>query len=110
MSDDPRPHDGEPPLSDAAILAGIEAVAREHLDIQQALPLTTRLVEELQLDSVRLLTLAIEVENRFRICLDDGGELAVETVADLVAAVRRALAAEAGTAPGGPNPLGAPAG
>ena len=45
----------------------------------------------MQLDSLRLLTLVLEVENRFRICLDDGDELAVETAGDLVALIRRRL-------------------
>jgi acyl carrier protein len=48
-----------------------------------------RLVGELRLDSLKLLTLAIEVENRFRIRLDDQDESQIETVADLVAAIRK---------------------
>ena len=51
-----------------------------------------RLGEELQLDSLKLLTLAVEVENRFRICLDEADEAAIVTVADLVAAIRRQVA------------------
>lgn len=50
-----------------------------------------RLVEDLNLDSIRLLTLATEVENRFRILLDEADELAIETVGDLVALVERKL-------------------
>ena len=56
-------------------------------------PLTPemRLVEDLRLDSIRLLTLAMEVENRFRVRLDELDEGAIETVGDLVAIVRRKL-------------------
>ena len=44
-----------------------------------------RLVEDLRLDSIRLLTLAVEVENRFRVRLDEVDEAGIETVGDLVA-------------------------
>lgn len=50
-----------------------------------------RLVEDLNLDSIRLLTLATEVENRFRIFLDEADELAIETVGDLISIVERKL-------------------
>jgi len=50
-----------------------------------------RLVEDLRLDSVRMMTLAIEVENRFRVLLDEADEGRIETVGDLVAIVRRKL-------------------
>ena len=73
------------------ILAGIAAVVRQHLGWQGPLRPEMRLIEDLQLDSVRLLTLAVEVENRFRVILDEADEVAVETVGDLVALVRRKL-------------------
>lgn len=75
------------------ILAGIGAVAREHLGIERALGLDERLVEELGLDSIRLLTLAAEVENRFEIALDPEDEAGIRTVGDLLDAVERKLAA-----------------
>ncbi len=80
-------------MSDEMILHGISEVARLHLGWEgdDDLAPEMRLVEDLRLDSVRLLTLAAEVENRFRIFLDEADELAIETVADLVAIVRRKL-------------------
>ena len=78
-------------MIDATILEGIAQVAREHLGWQGPLTPDMRLVEDLRLDSVRLLTLAAEVENRFRVLLDEADELALETVGDLVAVVRRKL-------------------
>lgn len=78
---------------DAVILEGIAQVAQEHLGWQGPLTPDMRLVEDLRLDSVRLLTLAAEVENRFRVLLDEADELALETVGDLVAVVRRKLGA-----------------
>jgi acyl carrier protein len=78
-------------MSDDAILAGILEVARHHLGWEGTLTPEMRLVEDLSLDSVRLLTLAAEVENRFRVFLDELDEGAIETVGDLVAVVRRKL-------------------
>ncbi len=78
-------------MNDAAVLAGIAEVARRHLGWEESLTPDMRLVEDLRLDSVRLLTLAMEVENRFRVRLDELDEGAIETVGDLVATVRRKL-------------------
>ena len=81
-------------MTDEEILAGIDAVARKHLGRTGALSGDMRLVEDLDLDSLRLLTLAVEVENLFRVCLDEQDEEEIETVADLVAVVRRRLLGE----------------
>lgn len=78
-------------MSDEAILAGIQEVARLHLGWEEALTPDMRLVEDLHLDSIRLLTLAAEVENRFRVFLDELDEGAVATVGDLVSVIRRKL-------------------
>jgi len=78
-------------MNDEAILAGVTEVARLHLGWEEALTPEMRLVEDLRLDSVRLLTLAAEVENRFRVRLDELDEGSIETVGDLVAVVRRKL-------------------
>ena len=52
-----------------------------------------RLVEDLRLDSVGLLTLAVEVEDRFRVCLAPEEEAAIRTVGDLEGVLLRKLAA-----------------
>ena len=79
-------------MSDDSILQGIAEVARLHLGWEGgALSPEMRLVEDLRLDSIRLLTLAAEVENRFRVMLDEADEAGIQTVGDLVAAVRRKL-------------------
>jgi acyl carrier protein len=80
-------------MSDEFILAGIADVARRHLDWHGPFTPEMRLIEDLRLDSIRLLTLAAHVENRFRILLDEADELAIETVGDLVAIVKRKLTA-----------------
>jgi acyl carrier protein len=81
-------------MNDQFILDGIADVARLHLGWEGDLAPEMRLVEDLRLDSIRLLTLAAEVENRFRVLLDELDEGTIETVGDLVAAVRRKLAGE----------------
>jgi acyl carrier protein len=91
------------------VLDGIAAVARRHLGWEGELSPGMRLIEDLRLDSLRLLTLAVEVENRFRVRLDEEDEAAIETVGDLVAIVRRKLAA-AGPGGGAPAAAGAEGG
>ena len=93
------------------ILQGIGEVARAHLGLGgpsgggpdgapdadpeagEAGPLgpELRLVEDLALDSIQRLTLAVEVENRFRIRLDPEDEEGIETVGDLADVVGRKL-------------------
>lgn len=75
--------------TDDTILRGIEEVVRTHLDRDLTLRPTDRLVETVELDSLRRLTLVIELENHFRVCLEEGDEAAIETVADLVAVIRK---------------------
>ncbi len=74
------------------ILEGLVAVAREHLDHEGGLEASSPLVEVLELDSIRLLTLIVEVENHFRVCLEEGDEKGLETAGDLVALIGRRLA------------------
>ncbi len=78
-------------MTDEGILAGISEVARVHLGWDGIVTPDLRLVEDLRLDSIRLLTLAAEVENRFRVLLDEADEAGIETVGDLMAVVRRKL-------------------
>ena len=73
------------------ILQGIERVAREHLRLEVELRPKMQLIEDLELDSLLLLTLAVEVENHFSICLEQDDEAAIRTVGDLVAVVERKL-------------------
>ncbi|MCP3959843.1 MAG: acyl carrier protein [bacterium] len=75
------------------ILHRIAEVARDKLELKVEVRPETRLVEDLELDSIRLLTLAMEVEDRFEICLDEEDEEGIVTVADLVDVVGRKLAA-----------------
>jgi acyl carrier protein len=79
-------------MTRAEILAGVARVARDELGLDPAtIRPEARLVEDLGLDSLRLLTLAAEVENRFRVALEPEDDAAIVTVGDLVAALERRL-------------------
>ena len=73
------------------VLLGIEQVAREHLNRPGELRPEMDLIEDLELDSLLLLTLAVEVENHFRVQLDEEDEMGIRTVGDLVETVCRKL-------------------
>jgi acyl carrier protein len=76
-------------MTGGEILVAIEEVAREHVGFSCELRRELRLVEDMELDSLKALTLAVEVENRFRIRLDPEVEARIETVGDLVDIVER---------------------
>jgi len=76
----------------ADVLRALAAIARDKLDYKGELTPALRLVEDLELDSLRLLTLATEVEDHFRICPDEDDEAAIVIVEDLVDVVERKLA------------------
>ncbi len=78
-------------MTDGEILAAIGALARDKLEWRGPWTPELRLVEDLALDSLRRLTLAVEVENHFRVRLDEAEESAIETIGELVAAVGRKL-------------------
>jgi methyltransferase len=82
-------------LEQAEVMAGVAEVARAHLGWSGTLATELSLVDVLALDSIRQLTLMVEIENRFRIRLDPADEGGLETVGDLVAAIRRKRAADA---------------
>jgi acyl carrier protein len=81
---EPRPQNAE---AGAEVLAAVQEIARTQLDWTEPLAPEMRLIEDLQLDSIRLLTLTVEIENRFRVRLDEHDDATIETVGDLVAAV-----------------------
>lgn len=78
-------------MNDVEILAGIREVVRAHFGADAEIASDTPLAEALALDSLRMLTLVAELENRFRVCFEDGDEVGLVTATDLVAVVRRRL-------------------
>lgn len=74
-------------MSDAEILRRVAQLAELHLGWSGPVTLELDLIEDMRLDSLKLLTLAVQVENSFEICLDPEDESEIRTVADLVAAI-----------------------
>lgn len=78
-------------MTDAEILTGIREVARTHLKVEREIGAETPLLEALALDSLAMLTLIAELENRFLVCFEDGDEVGLTTVGDLMTVLRRRL-------------------
>ena len=81
---------------DDEILRRLDEIAAAKLDYEGEVRRNLHLVEDLELDSIRLLTLVIEVEDSFQICLDEDDEAGIATVDDLVAVIRAKLEATPG--------------
>ncbi len=69
---------------DARVLAEIQKIARTELEYSGEVSATARLKEDLHLDSMAMIVVAVGLENAFRVKLqeEDAGE--IHTVADLV--------------------------
>ena len=78
-------------MSEQQILDGVRQVMREHLAIRSSLDVRTHLFRDLELDSLKQLTLVVELENHFRIRFDDGDEEGLETVGDVVKLIANRL-------------------
>ena len=65
-------------MTEAAILDGLEAIAKQHLSYEGPLPLDAPIVDTLTLDSIRMLTLVVEVENLFEVCLEEADESSIK--------------------------------
>jgi acyl carrier protein len=71
------------------ILEELGILVRRELDWEEDLRPDQRLVEDLGLDSLRLLTLAVAVENHFEFSLDPQDEANLSTVNDLLEVIER---------------------
>ena len=80
-------------MTDGEVLGTLRRLARERLQLERELSEELRLVEDLGLDSLSQQVLAMEVENHFRICLDEEDEEEIRTVGDLVGTIRSKLGA-----------------
>ena len=75
------------------ILDRIRYVARERLEVSAFFDLDTNLLRDLQLDSLKQLSLVVELENEFEICFEPEDEAGLETVGNVVDLVQRRLSA-----------------
>lgn len=71
----------------ARVLAEIRRIARTELEFAGDISPATRLDEDLSLDSLQLIVVAVGLENAFRVKLREEDVGAIATVADLVALV-----------------------
>ena len=88
------------PVAEAAVLETIEQVLRKELAYTGALGPESDLAADLELDSVSLLTLVVELENRFRVALREEDAGAVRTVGELAQLVVRRAGEAAAAEPG----------
>jgi acyl carrier protein len=77
-----------PPTTDV-VLTEIRRIAEAELDVRGAVEARSELVRDLGLDSLGAMVLAVGLENRFRVKLDEQDAGTLRTVADLVALVQR---------------------
>jgi len=89
MTPDPTHHPAETATN--PILDGVRTVLRTHLAFAGPVEPATDLTEELQLDSLGQLTLVVELENHFRICIESGDEESLQTVGDLMGVIEKQL-------------------
>ena len=78
-------------MTEHQILEGVREVIRDHLQMPSPVGNETHLFRDLQLDSLKQLTLVVELENHFRVRLDAGDEEGVETIGDVVRLIDRRL-------------------
>ena len=80
-------------MSRHEILEGLREILAVHLSVRAPVGERSDLATDLQLDSLALLTLVVEIENAFRICFDGDDERGIASVGDLVDRIERHTAA-----------------
>lgn len=82
-------------MNDDQILGIVSELAERHLGCTGPITPDMDLVDDLHLDSLKLLTLAVQVENRFEVCFEPEEEAKIRSIADLVSMIAVKLGAEA---------------
>ena len=92
LSETPAPQLPPSPAEEALVpeaVACVDRVLKQELQLQRAVRPEDRLVDDLQLDSVTLITLVVELENTFRVALREEDAAEVKTVRELALLVAR---------------------
>ena len=76
-------------LDQPDLLSAVAELARDRFGWEEPLERGSRLVEDLGLDSLKLMELAVSIENRFEIRIDEATESEIVTVGDLVDIIAR---------------------
>ena len=79
------------PELESQVLAEIRRLAHDELEHQGEILPTHRLQEDLQLDSMAMIVVATELENRFQVKLEEQDAGILSTVGDLVQLVTRRI-------------------
>jgi len=69
-------------MEKSEILSTLKEILREKCEIKFEIKEDSNILNDLKLDSIYLLTMAVEIENHFKILLDEGDSLP-KTVGDL---------------------------
>jgi acyl carrier protein len=77
-------------MKEERILDGIRQAVRE-LEVPYPVELDTHVLNDMELDSLQLIALVVEIENRFRVCLEPEDEARIATIGDLVEVIRQRL-------------------
>lgn len=75
-------------MNDEMILDGIRVVLRDHVGVTTPVSRDTQLVTDLELDSLKQLTLVVELENHFRIRFAYGDEDGIKRMGDLLQVIK----------------------
>lgn len=70
-------------------------ILREHCNVTKTITSKTRLAQDLNLDSVGLMTLALEVENSYELILGEDPNHPPQTVGEIVELVQKRLTEKA---------------
>jgi acyl carrier protein len=83
------PRRSDSAVTETDVLVEIRAIAATHLDLEREVQPDDDLTRDLELDSLRLITLAVAIEDRYRIEVAEEESARVRTVADLCQLVVR---------------------
>jgi len=83
-------------LNQDKILQGIQHVFDQYLEIDTIVGPEMDILTDLQLDSMELTTLVVELENHFLVMFEEGNEQNVHTIGDLILLIDNCLSAQNG--------------
>lgn len=85
-------------MAEADVLDELKKIAARDLELSVELTPALRLREDLQLDSMQMIIVAVGLEDHFKVKLGEEDAPALKTVADLCALMVRRLREQEGTA------------
>lgn len=78
--------------TDESVIEEIRHICGTQLDVREAVGPSTDLIADLELDSLGLITLAVALEDRYRVKLAEADATGIRTVGELAALVCRRAA------------------